>query len=72
MNKKFNGVLIDHCFEIYNNVTLSLSFTKIREGTMKAGDRLIAVDGRDITKCSLIDAQETLRRVERTATLTIE
>ncbi|XP_068237802.1 glutamate receptor-interacting protein 2 isoform X2 [Palaemon carinicauda] len=43
-----------------------------REGTIKAGDRLLAVDGRDLTRCSLTEAQETLRRVERSATLTIE
>ncbi|XP_071550791.1 glutamate receptor-interacting protein 2 isoform X2 [Panulirus ornatus] len=43
-----------------------------REGTIKAGDRLVAVDGRDLTRCSLTEAQEALRRVERSATLTIE
>ncbi|XP_066964417.1 glutamate receptor-interacting protein 2 isoform X2 [Macrobrachium rosenbergii] len=43
-----------------------------REGTIKAGDRLLAVDGRDLTRCSLTEAQETLRRVERSATLNIE
>ncbi|XP_042240486.1 glutamate receptor-interacting protein 2-like isoform X2 [Homarus americanus] len=43
-----------------------------REGTIKAGDRLVAVDGRDLTRCSLTEAQEALRRVERSATLTVE
>ncbi|KAK7066747.1 Glutamate receptor-interacting protein 1 [Halocaridina rubra] len=43
-----------------------------REGTIKAGDRLVAVDGKDLTRCSLTEAQDTLRRVERGATLTIE
>nr|XP_053635435.1 glutamate receptor-interacting protein 2-like [Cherax quadricarinatus] len=43
-----------------------------REGTIKAGDRLIAVDGRDLTRCSLTEAQEALRKVERSATLTVE
>ncbi|XP_063609660.1 glutamate receptor-interacting protein 2-like isoform X2 [Penaeus indicus] len=43
-----------------------------REGTIKAGDRLVTVDGRDLTRCSLTEAQETLRRIERSATLTVE
>ncbi|XP_045132371.1 glutamate receptor-interacting protein 2-like isoform X11 [Portunus trituberculatus] len=43
-----------------------------REGTIKAGDRLVAVDGRDLSHCSLKDAQEMLQRIERAATLTIE
>nr|XP_045595100.1 glutamate receptor-interacting protein 2-like isoform X5 [Procambarus clarkii] len=43
-----------------------------REGTIKAGDRLVGVDGRDLTRCTLTEAQEALRRVERSATLTIE
>ncbi|XP_050718658.1 glutamate receptor-interacting protein 2-like isoform X3 [Eriocheir sinensis] len=43
-----------------------------REGTIKAGDRVVAVDGRDLTRCSLKEAQELLQRLERAATLTIE
>ncbi|CAL4088324.1 unnamed protein product [Meganyctiphanes norvegica] len=43
-----------------------------RDGTIKAGDRLVSVDGRDLTRVSLSEAQETLKKVERGATLTIE
>lgn len=43
-----------------------------REGTIKAGDRVVAVDGRDLTRCTLKEAQELLQRLERAATLTIE
>ncbi|CAL4088328.1 unnamed protein product, partial [Meganyctiphanes norvegica] len=43
-----------------------------REGTVKAGDRLVSVDGRDLTQVPLSEAQNTLKRVERGATLTIE
>lgn len=43
-----------------------------REGSIKAGDRLVGVDGRDLTHCTLTEAQEVLRRVERSATLSIE
>lgn len=33
---------------------------------------MVGVDGRDLTHCTLTEAQEVLRRVERSATLTIE
>ena len=42
------------------------------EGSIKAGDRLVGVDGRDLTRMGLTEAQEALRGVERQASLTLE
>ncbi|KAL1116508.1 hypothetical protein AAG570_004980 [Ranatra chinensis] len=71
--KQETAEIVDHeaavCFVYF----LGLKKWVSREGTVKVGDRLLAVDGRALSGCGLSEAQELLKgRQGTTAWLTIE